>query len=274
MKFDLDEYAYLDSPIHRWQPQCKLMGLGVLIGAIAFVDDLRLLPLVIALVLGLYGLSNLPGTYWRSRIRYPGYFLLGIVGLLPFVSGPTVLWQGGIVTVYQEGCLSLLLIAGRFLAIMTLSLILFGTAPFLTLIKAMRSLGIPPVLTDMMLLSYRYLYDMAGNLTRMQQSMRLRGFGSGSHQAGRQGRSLPFIPNGSTLMTLSALIGSLLVRSYEQSERVYKAMHLRGYGARSAAPVPWTQTADRASILGLGLCCLTAASLLGLQIIWTGIPGI
>lgn len=252
MRLELDEYADLDSPLHRWHPQCKLIGLSILIGAIAFVEDIRLLPIVISLTAVLYWISGLPMSYWVSRVHYPGYFLLGIVGLLPFISGDTVLWQWGIITIRQEGCLAVLLISCRFLAIITLSLLLFGTAPFLTMVKAMRSLGLPSVLTDMLLLSYRYLYDIADNLGQMQQSMRLRGFRSGyAVQAASQRRSLPFVPNLSTLRTLASLTGTLLVRSYEQSERVYKAMRLRGYGCQPRQTAPWSQTMDRGSVIAL-----------------------
>jgi cobalt/nickel transport system permease protein len=51
----------------------------------------------------------------------------------------------------------------------------------------------------------------------MLTSMRLRGF-----------RQHSFSPGG--LKTFAWLSGSLLVRSYERSEWVYKAMILRGYG--------------------------------------------
>jgi cobalt/nickel transport system permease protein len=56
----------------------------------------------------------------------------------------------------------------------------------------------------------------------MQQAMRLRGFRSHS-------RSKWF--RRSDLQQFATLTGTLLIRSYEQSERVYKAMQLRGYGS-------------------------------------------
>jgi cobalt/nickel transport system permease protein len=268
MRLELDEYAYLDSPIHRWHPQCKLIGLSVLIGAIASVEDIRLIPVVVALTVGLYWLSKLPVTYWFTRVQYPGFFLLGIVGLLPFVSGETVLWQSGILTIRQEGCLAVLLISCRFLAIITLSLLLFGPAPFLTMVKAMRSLGLPSVITDMMLLAYRYLYDMGANLGRMQQAMRLRGFQADQARAQFGGRSLPFVPAIGTLKILASLTGTLLVRRYEQSERVYKAMRLRGYGSQPVSTVPWMQTIDRGSAAALLGMIVLALGLVVTQRVW------
>ena len=269
MTLDLDEYAHLDSPLHRWEPRCKLIALVALMFAFACVKDLLLLPPMLGIVALLYGLSRLPLSFLRRRLRYPGIFLLGVVALLPFLSGPTVIWQWGAIALRQEGCLAVVLIAGRFLSIFTTAVILLATTPFLKTVKAMRSLGLPAILSDMLLLSYRYLYDAAGNLATMQQAMRLRGFAphQRSHQRSYQ-RSAKFwfMPNLNTLRLLASLAGTLLIRSYEQSERVYKAMRLRGYGYEpptpsAAAAVPQLRLAGvfLADALALGGVLLIAA---------------
>jgi cobalt/nickel transport system permease protein len=251
MKLDIDEYAHLRSPLHRWQPRYKLIGLGMLMFAVAMVESLWLLPVVAVMTAGLYCLSTIPVSYWCQRLRYPGYFLLGVVLVLPWMAGDTVIWQWGLLTLRQEGCWAVVLISVRFLSIITLSLLLFGTSPFLHTVKAMRSLGLSPVLTDMLLLSYRYLYETADQLQRMRQAMRLRGFGYG------RGRSIPFIPRRRDLQVLAALAGTLLIRSYEQSERVYQAMRLRGYGSATQRAVEvegvpldgWTAIATGVSVV-------------------------
>ncbi|PSB20478.1 cobalt ECF transporter T component CbiQ [filamentous cyanobacterium CCP2] len=223
MRMTFDQYAHLTSPIHRWEPRLKLVGIAALIFAFAAVSDLRMLMPMLGVTGLLFGLSRLPGAFLLNRLRYPGYFLLGIVLVLPFLSGQTVIWQWGWLTVRQEGVLAMALVACRFLCIMTLTIVLLGTTPFLTTIKAMRSLGLPATLTDMTLLTYRYLYDIAEMLATMQQAMRLRGFRSRS-QSKRFRRK--------DLQQFATLTGTLLIRSYEQSERVYKAMRLRGYNAQ------------------------------------------
>lgn len=134
--------------------------------------------------------------------------------MLPFMSGQTILWQLGPLAVRQEGCLDFLLIASKFICILTVSFVIFGTTPFLTTVKAMRSLGLPFILADMTLFAYRYLFEIGKDLKTMQTSMKLRGFRSSPRK----------------MATLAALAGTILVRSYEQSDRVYKAMILRGYG--------------------------------------------
>lgn len=230
MKLELDEYAYLKSWIHQWETRHKLIGLTALIFAFALVEHWQLIPWMLLVTGGLYLMSGLPLSFWSDRIRYPGLFLLGVVALLPFLSGSTVIWSWGIISLRQEGLTAVWLIANRFISIITVGLVLFGTTPFLTTVRAMRSLGLPAILADMLLLTYRYLFEIAGSLTQMQRSMRLRGFHAHSHGC------FPQLPRGADLNRLASLAGTLLVRSYEQAERIYKAMRLRGYGQPNCQP--------------------------------------
>lgn len=217
MRLWLDEYAHLDSPLHRWEPRCKLVALLALIFAFAFVNTLYLAPPVLAIACLLCAVSRLPLSFLLSRLRYPGFFLLAVVVMVPFINGRTILFASGPFALRQEGLLLSLLIITRFVAILTVSLVLFGTSPFLTTLAAMRDLGLPSLLVDMMLFFYRYLQETADNLAALQRAMHLRGF---------QGNRLHL----RNLQMMAALVGSLLIRSYEQSERIYHAMLLRGYG--------------------------------------------
>jgi cobalt/nickel transport system permease protein len=237
--------------------------------AFAFVETLQLIPFMLAVTGLLYALSRLPLTFWSTRIRYPGLFLLGVVALLPFMSGQTVIWSWGLLTLRQEGVMAVILIASRFLSIITVSLILFGTTPFLTIVKTMRSLGLPPILADMLLLSYRYLFEIAESLTQMRRSMRLRGF-----QSQRKQRWL--VPHWQDLNRFASLTGTLLVRSYEQAERIYKAMRLRGYGYQSPQQqnfIPPAQSVAKArfahpwSVVGLVLSLVVAISFVVTEVI-------
>ncbi|MEA5463825.1 cobalt ECF transporter T component CbiQ [Leptothoe sp. PORK10 BA2] len=251
MRLTLDTYAGRQSPIHQWWPRAKLVGMGLLILGFASVQTLQLIPLCLLVTIVLYGLSGLPWSFLRSRLRYPGLFLLGLVIALPLLSGSTVLWQWGPLAIRQEGLLAMGLIAGRFLSIVTLGMVLLGTTPLLTLIDTLVSLGLPPLLAEMALLSYRYLFDMADQLDLLRQAMRLRGFQPrGNRRSWHQ---------------LATVMGTLFIRSYEQSERVYKAMRLRGYGyGRRLSPQirGWGQPADLAAT---GLCATIALILISLQ---------
>jgi len=213
----IDEYSDLGSPLHRWEPRCKLIGFVVLIFAFSFVRDLRMLLAMVVVTVTIYIISKLPVSFILRRLRYPSFFLLVVILILPFVSGQTIVMSIGPLDVRQEGLFAVLLITIRFLSILTVGLILFGTAPFLTTIKAMRALGLPAILADMVLLSFRYLHEFGSDLQKMRTSMNLRGFHR--YHFSLRGLRIP-----------AWLSGSILVRSYERSEWVYKAMILRGYG--------------------------------------------
>ncbi|MDB9314156.1 cobalt ECF transporter T component CbiQ [Spirulina sp. CS-785/01] len=238
MKLALDRYAHLNSLIHQWEQRSKLVGLLSLIFAFSFVETLPLLPFMVVVTGILYRLSELPFNFWLSRLRYPGFFIVVIVIFLPFFAGDTPLWEWGGLKIMQEGGEAVILIVTRFLCILTVSLVLFGTAPFPTSLQAMRSLGIPSELVDMALLAYRYLEELGETRVRMQRAMQLRGFQS-TRFSRRQ------------LNLLAGLTGSLLVRSYDRSKRVYQAMLLRGYGQVTSHKS--LQQCDRQSLVLTGL---------------------
>lgn len=253
MKLELDAYAHLDSPLHRWEPKARLIGLAKLILAFSFVQRLQLLPAMLAVTLVLYAVARLPLSFLWKRLRSPGFFLLVMALLLPFLSGSTVIMRIGPVALRREGLLDTVLIVGKFVSIMTVGLVLFGVAPFLNTIEAMRAMGLPPLLADMTLFSYRYIYDIGDDLATMQTAMGLRGFRA-RHLGSR------------SFGALASLVGSILVRSYEQSERVYKAMILRGYGQSSRRRDSNGRVRPR-DVLMLALVLLVAVSFIGAEIL-------
>ena len=238
------------SAIHRWAVKPKLLSLMTLMFAIALVRHVVMLPAVLAIAAILYLYSGLPWQYLRRRLTYPGFFIVAMVGLLPWIAGETILWEWTIFTLRLEGLQTAALIMGRFLAILTTSFILLGTTPFLDMLKAMRSLGLPPLLMDMALLTYRYLFDIANQLATMRQAMQLRGYGLLNQTLRRQ------------WSRLAALFGSLLLRSYERSQRVYKAMRLRGDGqGRNLSYTTASRPAGNRPVLPTVLTLLAALSL-------------
>jgi cobalt/nickel transport system permease protein len=217
MKLGLEKYVYLDSYIHRWECRPKLIAFISLIFSFTFIDQVAFLPALIIITTSLYLLAKLPLSFLLSRLRYPGIFILAVIILLPFLVGDTVIFSWGIMEIKQEGCLLMLVVVTRFICILTTTLILLATSPFLSLLKSLKSFGLSPIISDMMLLTYRYLEEFSDRLDRMKKALKLRGFSL--HRYNK--RQLTIIAN---------LIGSLLVRSYEDSQRVYQAMKLRGYG--------------------------------------------
>jgi energy-coupling factor transporter transmembrane protein EcfT len=82
------------------------------------------------------------------------------------------------------------------------------------LLRALRQLYIPVLFVATLLFMYRYLHVAADELARMRRARAARTF----EQAPR-----------ARLRTAAGLIGMLLVRSFERSERVHAAMLARGF---------------------------------------------
>jgi cobalt/nickel transport system permease protein len=80
---------------------------------------------------------------------------------------------------------------------------------------ALQRLKCPRMLIQMLLFSYRYTYTLLEEMQRMNTSMKARGFVAGT--------------NAYTLRTYGNFVGTLLVRSFERTERIYKAMLSKGY---------------------------------------------
>lgn len=235
----------------RWDPRLKIIGLLLLAFTFSFVGQLFVLPVMAAATLAFVVLSGLPVRVLARKLRYPSLIILGLVLLLPVISGFTPLVQWGGLTVTAEGLNAALLIAVRFLCIVTLAAVFLGSTPLLVNIKAVQALGLPYIMADMALLVARYLEVFSRDLRQMRLAMKLRGHGDKvlSIQA---------------LKTMAWLTGSLIIRSYERSERVYMAMRLRGYGNIEAGVHPFKAT--RPDVLALAGICALAGLVVWLEI--------
>ena len=243
----IETYVVGRSLLHTWTPRLKLLSLGLLMFAFAAIRHLPLIAPMIATTAIIYALSGLPLFFLLKRLRYPGLFILMIVLILPLTSGDTVLWQWGALSIRQEGLMSMSLVVSRFVCILTLGFVLLGTTPFVTLLRSLRALGLPALLTDMTLLTYRYLFETADMLSTMQRSMRLRGFG---HSYGHNKRRW-FQLHKKDLTRTVGLLGTLLIRSYERAEKIYTAMRLRGYGRLQRPPAQPKPTAISLLLTGI-----------------------
>lgn len=178
-----------------------------------------------------------PARLWQA-LRLPGVVIAGLVLVLPFTSGDTVLASFGPLTLRAEGLAGAAGIALRFVCIFALIVVFLAPLPLSHLINALRGLRLPALLIDMALLTLRHMTDLRQDLARMQTAMRLRG-----GQIGWRSR----------IRHTGWILASLLLRSHARSERVYHAMILRGHGAPDAAlpAMPAPSAADKIKLVTL-----------------------
>jgi len=212
---EIDGYCHLNSPIHRWDPRVRIVSILVLIFSVVLLKSLPVALLGLVSSIGLLLTSRLPFAYVAQGIKWPALFLLPFPLILPLtVEGVGAFDLCGL-SFSIEGLEQGMLMMTRGLAAVVLIYPLFGSSPFSTTICAMRSLGLPEAITQIFLFAYRYLFLLRAELISANKSLSSRGFSKRTDLR--------------TARVLGAALGMLFIRSYERSDRIYKAMVSRGY---------------------------------------------
>ncbi len=215
-------HDFLDSHCHKGSPMCTLDPRAKLLATLAFIISITLLP---------------PNAWWAylaffavvtvfvvaSRISLSHYFqaLLVILPLLLALSAATPFLRPGIAGLEAEkiGIVSYRLTALFGLVAKTLlsyvfSLVLLFTTSFTRLMEAFERLGIPKIFVMTANFAYRYQFVIVDEAERLVRSRNSRLW---------QPRFI------TQAKTIGYMAGTLFLRSYERSERVYMAMSSRGF---------------------------------------------
>lgn len=201
--------------LHTWDVRLKIIGFIALIFSFSFIKNIKLVPLMMVLSVILWIISKVPFYFLVRRWRIASLFILMMDLIYLFFSKGDALFHIGFLNITYMGFINSILITTRALCILTLVSILFATTSYVDIVKGMGELGLPVILTDMFLFTYRYIFEVGSNLEKMQRAMGLRGF---------KGKKIKDIGK------ISSLVGAVFVRSYGQADRIYNAMILRGYG--------------------------------------------
>ncbi len=100
------------------------------------------------------------------------------------------------------------------------ALLLAFTTPFHELVDGLRQLRLPRIMVSIVGFMYRYLSVLSEEATRMGRARAARS----ADPEGRGGGSLLW-----RARVTGSMVGSLFLRSYERSERIYAAMQARGF---------------------------------------------
>lgn len=98
---------------------------------------------------------------------------------------------------------------------MALVILLTATTPIQSLFSAMEAWGVPRIMTTLFNFMYRFAFILREEFGKMITNVRLR----------KQQRGVF-----SSIRLFGMLLGILFIRSYDRSERVFRAMVLRGFG--------------------------------------------
>lgn len=245
---ELDRHAGLDSPIHRLEPRCRLVGSVLLIAGFAAIRSATLLLPMLAVAVAFVVASRIPLGFVARSLRAPMAMVFALGLVLIVAPGGDVVARLGPVAIHSGGLSQVAIILAKLAAIAAVALVLFGAAPLATTVVTMRRLGLPAMIADMAVLSFRALREISVELITMRTAAGMRGM-----RWRRPRRGAP-----SRLETLARMVGSLFVISHARAEQVHRAMLLRGYCGDSPLGPP--QRVDTRSALFVLLAAVASVA--------------
>ena len=221
----LDRFLPGDSVIHRADARVKLVAvLAAIVSATSLPPG------------GWYWYGILLSAVWAAVLAArvgPFRILKRSVIALPFVlvALPSVFTQPGTeiwsmdlgtwhIAATRSGLEFFVSILLRSWTSITAAVLLVTTTPFVQVIDALQWLRLPAALVTILAFMYRYLFVLVDEASRLMRARTVRSASVG-------------LRTGGTLFwrarVAGGMVGSLFVRTYERSERIYQAMLARGY---------------------------------------------
>lgn len=211
----IEEISSNDSIIYCLDPRVKIV-IAILFSVMVAVSD-RFLVLISALILNLFIVitARVPIREVFKRLIPVNTLLIFLWLFLPFTFAGEHLFSIGSLTGTREGVLFAFRITIKSNAIMLMLISLIASTPIFTIGHAMHQLGMPKKLVHLFFFTYRYLHVIHKEYIRLLSSMKIRGFKPKTDLH--------------TYKSYAHLVGMLLVRGFDRSQRVYNAMICRGF---------------------------------------------
>jgi cobalt/nickel transport system permease protein len=234
MRAEAELYARGDSPLHRWDARWKTVTLAVVVAVLVTLGSVRAGLAGVLAAFALLACGRLPLGLVLRRLLAAQALLLPCLVILPFtVPGQPMSW--GPIRATQEGLELALLLNLRALGILTIGFAVVYSTPMVVWLRAVQALGFPRRLVEITLMTYRYLFTLGWELTRMRWALAVRGFRNR--------------PTRATWRALAQVVGVTLLRSLERTERVRQALACRGFQGRlrtlhefRAGPTDWLKS--------------------------------
>jgi cobalt/nickel transport system permease protein len=234
-----DELSRRDTPASRLDARVKVVATLAFVAVTASfgrTEPARLAPLALfPLALGILG--DVPARPVLVRLALASPFALGVAAFEPFLHRGAALAVGPLVV--SEGALAFVTILAKFALALGAALVLVATTGFDEVTGALRRLGLPGVLATQLALTYRYLFVLGDEASRL---VRAHGLRAGGRRPGPR--------------VAGTLLGQLLGRALARAERVHVAMRCRGF----TGVIP-PRRAARIGAGDLAFCAASAALL-------------
>lgn len=207
-----------DSIIHRVDPRVRIVVAFAFSLVVALSRRFPVIGAGLALAVVLALAAQLPLAPTVKRLIPLNLFMVAVLVLLPFTMPGAAVFQVGPLRASKAGMLLAAAVAVKGNAIVLCLTALLGTMEIVTLGHALSHLRAPDKLTHLFLFTVRYLDLLHHEYSRLAGAMKVRCFRARM--------------NMHTCRTVASLVGMLLVRSLDRSERIAAAMKCRGFRGR------------------------------------------
>ncbi len=206
------------SLVHQLDPRIKILASLFLSFTIVALKSFAVIALSWLWVICFLVIAKVPLEVIIRRLKPVvafGILLILLMTLTAPVKENTVYCVFFGITLNLDGFYQALRIFSKAFSIVLITAFLLETSTYTTMLQAMQSLKVPSSFTQMLMVSYRYIFVIKDEAYRMNRAMKLRGLDSKFRLE--------------NLKVIGNFLGILFVRSFERIQRIYDAMVLRGY---------------------------------------------
>ncbi|WP_170429465.1 cobalt ECF transporter T component CbiQ [Ruegeria arenilitoris] len=197
----------------------------------------------LAVSLSLLAMSRLPWRKTLKRMAMMDGFIIFMLVLLPFSTPGDPMFSVWGIPASWQGLWKAIEIALTANAVILSLMVLVGTMEPVTLGHALHRLRCPDKLVHLLMFTIRYIEVLREEYLRLRGAMKVRGFRPTT--------------NWHTYRSFGYLVGMMLVRAIERSERILGAMKCRGFSGRMLLLQDYKlRHKDSVFAVGLGALCL------------------
>jgi cobalt/nickel transport system permease protein len=212
-------------PIARRDARLRVMAAAAFAVTVVALARLDVLALALACALAALLLARLPVARTLRQVAAMDTFIIVMIAMLPFTTPGEVAFELFGLAASREGLARAAAIALKANAVVLMALALLSTLEPVTLARALHGLGMPERLVHLILFTVRYVDVLDREYHRLRTAMRARGFQPASSRH--------------TYVSFGYLVGMMLVRALERSERILAAMKCRGFHGRLPLDAQW-----------------------------------
>lgn len=209
----------------NWDTTLKIPSLFLLMMSMAFIRDQRLMFLLPCIAAVLFISSGVRLRLLLSRFRAPLLFLLFVSTFLILFSEGEIFLNAGPFALRSKGLILAMNTCTRVLSVITIGIVMVNTTPLSGLSVKLKRMLIPSILVDIGIMTGRYIMVIGEDYRKMKNARKLRGYAPGGSISKR-------------FRVIVPAAATLLIRGFQQSEMVFHAMHMRGYGGGFAGKNP------------------------------------